>query len=196
MSQVIGQLNISERQMLMNTPPKVSDWTEIGTAEITHTIFGRAKVRIIRKHGKVNSSLLLMTLAAIAVVAWLGWFVFQRTGSSYSKDSSAHINTNGEEATAASQTDNISASATLPPRKSKTIMPSQTMDSHKNESQQHVLKNVVQKAAMPLRSNLSPNSKVVAVALPRTTQTAASSPAAVTSLSKIESAPPSSVEGH
>lgn len=51
MSHEISQLEISGIQLRdSKTQPKVSHSREIGEAQIIHTIFGKAKVRIIRKH--------------------------------------------------------------------------------------------------------------------------------------------------
>jgi hypothetical protein len=54
---------------------------EIGEAQITHTIFGRAKVRIIRKGDQARRNMIFAAIAAAAVAAaaWQGWFIPQQT---------------------------------------------------------------------------------------------------------------------
>ncbi len=59
MSHEINQLDIPDRQLQASTAQsKASTWTDIGEAQITYTIFGKAKVRIIRKHDNVPSHIL------------------------------------------------------------------------------------------------------------------------------------------
>lgn len=46
-----SQLDSVDRQkLLQDTPHQESEWTEIGRAEVTLTLFGKAKVHVIRKH--------------------------------------------------------------------------------------------------------------------------------------------------
>jgi hypothetical protein len=74
MTHEISQLDIPDRQLLAsNTRPNV--WTEIGEAQITHTIFGRAKVRIVRKNDGRHRILWIAGIAviAIAVAVWQGF---------------------------------------------------------------------------------------------------------------------------
>lgn len=83
----ISQLDIPHRQLLAsNAQPIV--WTEIGEAQITHTIFGRAKVRIIRKNDNYRRGVWLtgMVAAAIAAAAWQGLFTSQPSESLQSAD--------------------------------------------------------------------------------------------------------------
>lgn len=63
------------------TRPSVVGQTDIGNAEITHTIFGRAKVRIIRKQDKIRRAWLLAALAVTvtAAAAWFGWLAWQQS---------------------------------------------------------------------------------------------------------------------
>lgn len=80
MSHEISQLDIPDRELLAsNAQPSV--WTEIGEAQVTHTIFGRAKVRIIRKHDNHHVVFWLtgIVAAAIAIAFWLGLFTPQQT---------------------------------------------------------------------------------------------------------------------
>jgi hypothetical protein len=79
MSHNSGQLDISERlTMASNSQPKASEWTEIGQVEVIHTIFGKAKVRIIRKHDKMRRLIFLVASVAVVIVLWEGWILFQR----------------------------------------------------------------------------------------------------------------------
>lgn len=91
MSHENSQLDIPDRPLL-GPNPHPSEWTEIGEAQITHTIFGRAKVRIIRKHDKLHRALWLMAIVVAAAAAWQGWRVFhpadiQQSADSLSSDS-------------------------------------------------------------------------------------------------------------
>lgn len=92
--------------------------TEIGEAVITHTIFGRAKVRIIRKHDKMRRTLwLLALLAAIAAAAaaWQGWISSQQAEPLQSTDPAPSLSANVQE----------SVAAALPLAESKPITPPQ-----------------------------------------------------------------------
>lgn len=76
MSHENSQLDMPDPHLLeIETQPRVGTWTEIGKAEITHTFFGKAKVRIIRKHDKTRHARLLMAIAVtvLAVAGWQGW---------------------------------------------------------------------------------------------------------------------------
>lgn len=80
----ISEFDIQDRQLLATgAKPGVSISTDIGKAEITHTIFGRARVRIIRERDNKRRAWLLGALAvvAIAAAAWQGWTVLQQSGS-------------------------------------------------------------------------------------------------------------------
>ncbi len=76
MSHEHSQPDMPDRHLLeIDTQPRVGTWTEIGKAEITHTFFGKAKVRIVRKHDKTRHARLLMAIAVtvLAVAGWQGW---------------------------------------------------------------------------------------------------------------------------
>ncbi len=77
-----SQPDIADRQLLAINAPRVGTWTEIGEAEVAYTIFGKAKVRIIRKNDKARRTrmLLLVALAGsiLAVAAWR-WVASQQT---------------------------------------------------------------------------------------------------------------------
>jgi hypothetical protein len=80
MSHENSELDIADRQLLpTGTRPRVSMSREIGEAVITHTIFGKAKVRIIRKNDDSRRALWLTALAFAGVTLtsaaiWQGWF--------------------------------------------------------------------------------------------------------------------------
>jgi hypothetical protein len=80
MGHEISQFDIPDRQLLA-TSAQASMWSDIGEAKITHTIFGRARVRVIREKDKIIRAWLLAALAAIAlaVAAWQGWIVLQQS---------------------------------------------------------------------------------------------------------------------
>ncbi len=74
----ISQYDIPNRQLLAtNGKPGANRWTDIGEAKITYTIFGRAKVYVIREQGKKRRAWLLMTMAlavtALTAAVWQGW---------------------------------------------------------------------------------------------------------------------------
>ena len=70
MSYKIKQLDLEDRQLL--TPQGEKVWTDIGHAEIEHTIFGKAKVRIVRKHDNLRRTL-WRTSFILIVLALLIW---------------------------------------------------------------------------------------------------------------------------
>lgn len=75
MSHEISQLDVSGIQLRdSKTQPKVSLSREIGEAQIVHNIFGKAKVRIIRKHDNIWQAL---WLTASFVVAATSTFLLQ-----------------------------------------------------------------------------------------------------------------------
>jgi hypothetical protein len=100
------------------TQPKVSLSREIGVAEITHTIFGRAKVRIIRKHDKIRRSLMLTALVVTALLAaaWQGWIVLQQSEPQVSADPATTLSSSDQASVSAPdlQAENIT-SQDIPP---------------------------------------------------------------------------------
>ena len=81
MGHEISQFDIQDRQLLAgNSQPRVSIMSDIGEAKITRTIFGRARIRVIREQDRKRRAWLLAVLAAIAIAAaaWLGWTLFQQ----------------------------------------------------------------------------------------------------------------------
>lgn len=62
-------------------PPRVSMRKDIGQAKITHSIFGRAKVRVIREQDNKRRAWLLLVLAvtALAAASFQGWIALQQS---------------------------------------------------------------------------------------------------------------------
>jgi len=84
MGHEISQFDIPDRQLLAGKAQPRSDMRmDIGEAKITRTIFGRAKVRVIREQDKKRRAWLLTVLAlmAIAAAVWQGWIAFQQMQS-------------------------------------------------------------------------------------------------------------------
>lgn len=80
MVQETGQLDMPDRQLKDSSSQSgASEWTEIGQVEVVHTIFGKARVRIIRKHDKVRGVIYFLAIGAIAAFAWAGWVLFERS---------------------------------------------------------------------------------------------------------------------
>jgi cytoskeletal protein RodZ len=80
MGHEIGQYDIPERLLrISNAQSKVIIGKDIGEAKVTLTIFGRAKVRVIRERDTKRRTWLLVILAmAIAAAAWQWWISFQQ----------------------------------------------------------------------------------------------------------------------
>jgi len=81
MSHDIDRLDIHERQRLVDdTQPRGSVWTDIGEAQVTHTIFGKARVRIHRRQDAVRRAWRWMILGVVVTVGavWLAWISSQQ----------------------------------------------------------------------------------------------------------------------
>jgi len=79
----ISQFDILNRQMLAGKPqPGSGKVSDIGEAKVTRTLFGRAKVRVMRDQDRKRRAWLLAILfsAAAAAAVWEGWVIFQRVG--------------------------------------------------------------------------------------------------------------------
>lgn len=100
-------------------------WTDIGEAEITHTIFGRAKVHIIRKHDKAHRAMLLtaMALTVLAAVAWQGWLAFQQAEPPSNSEPSSALGADGQVDAPLSQLDAIDQSAAAAATRLKPSVP-------------------------------------------------------------------------
>ncbi len=144
MSHDTGQLDISDRlTMASNIQPKASEWTEIGQAEVIHTIFGNAKVRIVRKHDKFRRIFFLLATMAIVVVFWESWVLIQQYAPVLLFNSSSN--------------DNVSFSVS-PPEKLPQSDSSMMMKSKENSISEKVINtpdvNVYEKPAQP-QSNIN-----------------------------------------
>ena len=102
MSYEIGQLDIPDRELLpARARPRVSMSMEIGEAVVTHTIFGRAKVRIIRKHYSVLRTFWLTVIAVLAAAvaaAWLEWIASQQAGTLQGADAAPPMSASVQDA--------------------------------------------------------------------------------------------------
>jgi hypothetical protein len=80
MGNEISQFDIPDRQLPAGSA-QAGSWSDIGEAKITRTIFGRTKVRVIRKQDKILRAWVLGALAmtVIAVAAWQGWVALQHS---------------------------------------------------------------------------------------------------------------------
>jgi cytoskeletal protein RodZ len=207
MVQENSQFDISAIQLRESkTQPKVSFSREIGDAQIIHTIFGRAKVRIIRKNDKLNRVLLLVAavvVTAIAAVVWQGWFASQQIEPQQNADPIPSVSAEANANTLASSPENMTAPAGSPLVKSEPITPPPTETGkpaiiQNNAPQQAIgLKDTRPKTAKPVTIKpkpvtveplptdkprpLAPSRRTVtpAVATPAAVQPAASGPAAV-----------------
>ena len=63
-----------EQPLVDETQPNAYEWTDIGEAEVAHSIFGRAKVRVYRKRDEVRRTV-GWTLSAIALVVGAVWMI-------------------------------------------------------------------------------------------------------------------------
>jgi len=79
MGHEISHFDIQDRQLLSGSA-RPSMWSDIGQAKITHTIFGRPKVRVIREKDRIIRTWLLVALAAMALGAagWQGWVALRQ----------------------------------------------------------------------------------------------------------------------
>jgi hypothetical protein len=80
MGHEISQFDIPDRQ-LMASRGQSGMWSDIGEAKITRTIFGRAKIRVVREKDKILRAWLLAALAIItlSISVWQGWVALQQS---------------------------------------------------------------------------------------------------------------------
>lgn len=116
MSHEIGQLDIPDpRLRTSSASSRAGLWTEIGEAQVTHTLFGRAKVRIIRKHDKLRRALwLTAAVAVLAVTAWQTWLATQQAAAPQSAESALPSGANAIEGAPLTQTEAVSVPAAEP----------------------------------------------------------------------------------
>lgn len=162
MIQEISQLDIPDRQLMAPAQPSV--WTEIGEAEITHTIFGKAKVRIIRKQDQARRRARLLTVLAVAAMAIAGALVWNASQQSEPLQSAAPLppaSAKVQESAPAIQTENI-APAPPPSVTNESVAPPQIAINKPATSQKSVaqqspdLKGDEQKAAKQVTIHQKP----------------------------------------
>ena len=82
MGHEISQFDIPDRNLLAKGEQPRADMMvmDIGEAKITRTIFGKARVRVIRERDKKRRAWLLTAFAVmvLAVAAWQGWVALQQ----------------------------------------------------------------------------------------------------------------------
>lgn len=191
MTYEISQLDVPDRQLLPTSPrSKASLSTEIGEAIVTHTIFGRAKVRIIRKHDKMRRTLWLMALlgaTVAAAAAWQGWMAGQQAEPVQTAEPPPALSTNVQESVPVPQPEYAQP---VPPVESKPVTAPQAGTSDAPISQKSVPLGANDiPARNPADAQQPPKpvqAKPVTVAKPRVTQPmtqpAPNSPAAVAPL--------------
>ena len=195
MTYEISQLDVPDRQLLpTGARARTSLSTEIGEAVVTHTIFGRAKVRIIRKHDKMRRTLWLTALLGVTVAAaaaWQGWMAAQQTEPVQSTEPAPALSTNAQESVPVPQPEYLAQPSAVPTVESKPVTPPQagTNDAQISQKPAPLGENGIP-ARNPVDTQQPPKpaqaKQPVTVAKPRVvqpvTQPAASSPAAVTTL--------------
>jgi hypothetical protein len=116
------------------TQPRVSLSREIGEAQITHTIFGKAKVRIIRKNDKLHRVSWLtaaVVVTAIAGAVWQGWLSSQQNEPARNTDLKLPVSSDVQASASVSQVENTvvgnaAPTASVSPLKSETAASSVT----------------------------------------------------------------------
>lgn len=129
----ISQLDIPNRQdITAHLAPRVSYSKEIGEATITHTIFGRAKVRITRKYDNLRRALWWALLVVVAAAAWQAWLVFHPAEPLPSADSLSPVDEPEQQTrkppqhVPAPQPEIIATPAAVPVQESKPVTPPAT----------------------------------------------------------------------
>jgi hypothetical protein len=76
----LSQFEIPGQLLTIGSPSRADKSTDIGEAKITHTIFGKAKVRVIREQDRVRRTWLIVALAVVVVstASWQGWIALQQ----------------------------------------------------------------------------------------------------------------------
>lgn len=74
--------NMNFQSLTTGMRPRNNTWTDIGEAQVIHTIFGGARVRIVRKKSSIRRALLLAMLAVLAGTAaiWQVWVTAPQSG--------------------------------------------------------------------------------------------------------------------
>lgn len=119
MGQDTGQIDISDRQLLTSSSQaKASEWTDIGQAEVVHTIFGKAKVRIIRKNDKMRRVLSWVAIILLAAIVGEIWILYQRPGLEQVESFFTRFNSKSEVSVPISKSESSSSSSTMSPANS------------------------------------------------------------------------------
>jgi hypothetical protein len=122
-----SQYDIPDRLLrVSNAQSRVDIRKDIGEAKVTHTIFGRTKVRVIHERDKKIRAWLLTVLAvtALAAAAWQGWIVLQQS------ELAAHRITSGEKIRVSPpvfQPEDVAPSPPSTSRKSKQKSPNESV---------------------------------------------------------------------
>lgn len=127
MSHETSQVAIQDRPLLsIDAQPRVGQWTEIGEAEVTQTIFGKAKVRIIRKHGQTRRRAWLLTALAamtIGIAAWQSWLASERLEPQQTADLHPPVSAQAQVIAPAPQPETVAPPAAPPSEESKPVTP-------------------------------------------------------------------------
>jgi len=92
MEHELSQFEVPSRRLLATgIPPGECMPTDIGKAEIAHTIFGRARIRIVREHAKSRHKLLLFAVMTV-VAAGVALYLPQHTEQPVEEDTPQPIN--------------------------------------------------------------------------------------------------------
>ena len=81
MAHEISEFNIADRQLLAAAVhARAGNWTEIGEARVIRTLFGGARVRVIREQDQIRRMWLYAALVAamMVAVAWQVWITLQQ----------------------------------------------------------------------------------------------------------------------
>ncbi len=108
------------------TQPRVSYSREIGDAQIVHTFFGKAKVRIIRKNDKRNRTMWMATslvVVAVGVASLLGWYTAQQSAAEQGTELAGAESAPEQAIAPDSKSGNNEPPATFPSEKNITVIP-------------------------------------------------------------------------
>ena len=155
MSYESGKLDAIDRQLMdAGAPPKVSEWTEIGEAEITYTISGKAQVRIKRKYDQLRRMVFLLLMLAFVALAWQGWKVYDRTEQQTLAHDGEPIKSTGvdSEQTASSAENN----AGLKPEQAKINKKSEQQHQDLEDTKQAAMKPFVRQPVGMIRPQSAP----------------------------------------
>lgn len=178
----ISQFDIPDRKLpATNVQSKAGKRKDLGEAKITHTIFGKPKVRIIRDQDKSQRAWLLRALAmtVLAAASWEWWVASQQTEPLEPPPLKETIRVSAP----AFQPEYIPPAATAPSVRNRPAMPPQTIVNTPAPVQKSV--------PQPLKPAVQTPAKPVAASPPITSTLQPASPAATnTSKSQVGLQPP------